>query len=558
MTARLNCLKGLEKLKFSFSSAAAERKRQYLEVLAHARLATAGQVARFHEILCFIQAWPDNAGILETVTSLLADFHQRADLRRHADELVDTGIAGTSLNFRFYQATALWLVDRWPQQVQVDWEEVENADALEQYLPLLASYSETPALDAGELEFREWIDRLKGPTETDAAFLVRRMQTLSANSFLNELLYDGVDVPLTLLPGPDTPSRTRARREPADIVYQTEDLRRTRPSVAEECHRPPGSLEHLDADTGARLLDIAHGAMVTRHRDLDAFAYADVNDVSILPDENGLEFVLYGVLPERRFLLETLYGFLVLKNGVPVSYGAITSLCASAEVANTVLDTFRGADSAHIFARTLAMVAHVFGADTFLITPYQLGEENEDAIASGAWWFYQKLGFRPRNRKLLRLMNRELARIQQRPKHRTSPTVLRQLASDNLYLSLGAARDDVLGELNLANIGYRIVDLLAGRFGSDREHGLDVLSCEAAGRLPVSGFQNLSDGERLAWRRWSPIVALLPKLERWPDRDRESLVDLIRGKGGRHELDYVRRINESGRLRTALLRLARE
>ena len=296
--------------------------------------------------------------------------------------------------------------------------------------------------------------------------------------------------------------------------------------------------------------------MATRHRDLDAFAYADPNDVSIVRDEHGLEFVLYGVVPERRFLLETLYGYIVLKNGVPVSYGAITALLSSVEVANTVFDTFRGADSARICSRALAMITQLFAADTFLITPYQLGEDNEDAISSGAWWFYQKLGFRPRNRRLLQLMNRELAKMRQRPKHRSSPTVLRQLASDNVYLHLGEARDDVLGELNLANVGFRIVDLLAEQFGSDREQGLDVLSSEAALRLGVNGIHGWSDGERLAWRRWSPIVSLLHGLERWPDADRESLVELIRSKGARRELDYVRRFNEFGRLRKEVLRLA--
>ena len=39
-----------------------------------------------------------------------------------------------------------------------------------------------------------------------------------------------------------------------------------------------------------------------------------------------LQFVLYGVVPARRFLLETMYGVLVLRNGVPVAYGAVTAL----------------------------------------------------------------------------------------------------------------------------------------------------------------------------------------------------------------------------------------
>ena len=66
---------------------------------------------------------------------------------------------------------------------------------------------------------------------------------------------------------------------------------------------------------GEILVDVAHTTMVTRQRDLDAFAYADPNDVSLV-DDDDLQFVLHGVTPERRFLLETLYGFVVLKNGV--------------------------------------------------------------------------------------------------------------------------------------------------------------------------------------------------------------------------------------------------
>ena len=47
--------------------------------------------------------------------------------------------------------------------------------------------------------------------------------------------------------------------------------------------------------------------------------------------------------------------------------------------------------------RLLAARAHLFGTRSFSIEPYQLGKNNDEGIASGAWWFYAKLGFRPRS-----------------------------------------------------------------------------------------------------------------------------------------------------------------
>ncbi len=38
----------------------------------------------------------------------------------------------------------------------------------------------------------------------------------------------------------------------------------------------------------------------------------------------------------------------------------------------------------------------LFNVDTFTVYPYQLGYGNDEGLKSGAWWFYQKLGFRAR------------------------------------------------------------------------------------------------------------------------------------------------------------------
>ncbi len=52
------------------------------------------------------------------------------------------------------------------------------------------------------------------------------------------------------------------------------------------------------------------------------------------------------------------------------------------------------------------------------------------------------------------------------------------------------------------------------------------------------------------------VVALLSLVERWPADDRHELVQIIRAKGGRSELEYLRRFDGHRRLRSALQALS--
>ena len=63
-----------------------------------------------------------------------------------------------------------------------------------------------------------------------------------------------------------------------------------------------------------------------------------------------------------------------MKNGVPIGYVLFSSLFESTEVAFNVFDTFRGAEAAHVLSRVLAVGHRLFGASTFSIDPYQLGQ----------------------------------------------------------------------------------------------------------------------------------------------------------------------------------------
>ena len=60
-----------------------------------------------------------------------------------------------------------------------------------------------------------------------------------------------------------------------------------------------------------------------RARDLDAFAYGGPRDVMTVDDGDGLQWVLIGMVPQRRPLLRAAYGFLTLRSGVPIGDGQL-------------------------------------------------------------------------------------------------------------------------------------------------------------------------------------------------------------------------------------------
>ena len=77
-----------------------------------------------------------------------------------------------------------------------------------------------------------------------------------------------------------------------------------------------------------------------------------------------------------------------------------------------------------------------FGSNEFSLAPYQLGAHNEEAVASGAWWFYAKLGFAPRAAEARQLYQRELVKMKKSTAYRSSAAILRRLAKYPLYLAL--------------------------------------------------------------------------------------------------------------------------
>src|SRR4249920_2940155 len=118
-------LAALERARSEFGGDAGALKLDLIAALDAARLGSARDVLRFHDALCFLRAYPDDARVLVGVIARLESFERRPDFARHRAALADSGIAGTTIRFRFFAAMASWLAWRWPGQLLLDWRAVE-------------------------------------------------------------------------------------------------------------------------------------------------------------------------------------------------------------------------------------------------------------------------------------------------------------------------------------------------------------------------------------------------------------------------------------------------
>ncbi|MCK6547711.1 hypothetical protein L6R52_17805 [Myxococcota bacterium] len=534
-------------LRTDLSAAAEPEKLALLSQLEHATLPRPRDVLTLHEQLSFARAYPSSPELLALVERMLAGFAARRDLARHRRHLEDTGITGTTIRYRFFWPIARWLAERWPGALTFDWPSFESTEPLRAVLPLLEGPAHAASLARDRRSTRAIVDELRGPRETDATHVIQRLAALPVDPRTREHLHDTLDSAYVLTADETTPSRTHAHHATGPIHFQRTPPSRARPDLRAELTRPPKTVRVVDAAEGQALVDLARAAMVTRSRDLEVFGYGDARDVRLVDDGDGLAFACIPMIPERRLTFRAAHAMLTLKNGVPIGYVQVDALFESAEIAFNTFETFRGAEAAHVFARLLAAVRHVFGATGFSIEPYQLGDHNDEGLTSGAWWFYHKLGFGPVDAEVLALARAEQVKMKRDPRHRSSRTTLKRLAKRHLFLDHDPDTQPVEAALD---------PVLWAAAEARATHGPDA-TARAAERLGLDRWSSNDHDEQLWIERWSPIVLALPGVEAWSDAERAALADVVRAKGGASELEYVRRFDAHAKLRSAMITLVR-
>ncbi|MHB8798222.1 MAG: hypothetical protein ACYDBY_07130 [Thermoanaerobaculia bacterium] len=516
----------------------------------------ATELARLHDAALFLRAYPQSPRVLALAEALLGRVPSHVE--RLADEGADlaplddpsvAGIAGVTVAMPFSHAAASWLARRDASALRVDWDAEDLPDRLAAFLPRLVPFLEEQARVDANVPFREYVDAARG-ARPDAAWLLERLSALPVPATVRAELWEALSLQLSWRPRASD-SRGLARvPSPAPFCSDAPLLSRHDVSVAAELAAPHPKPVRLSRGDGAALLDAARAAMAVRYRELPAFSAGDPSAVFRFDVGRGVSIFVTGLAREARLPLRAAFGTLFARNGVLVGYGDLHAALGRADVSFNVFYAFRDGESAWLYARLLAVARAVTHAAQLSVDPYQVGLGNEEAIASGAFWFYRKLGFRSAEPSLERLARREEALSASSPGRRTPPATLRRLAAAPLLL-------DVPGEVPLLPDTFRLAELglaVARRFAAS---GLspDAYAARAARRVsPALGLPNLDGPARAALLALAPVLALVPDLAGWPPAAKDALARLVRSKAGRDELRCARLSSRHRRLAADLAR----
>jgi hypothetical protein len=186
------------------------------------------------------------------------------------------------------------------------------------------------------------------------------------------------------------------------------------------------------------------------------------------------------------------------------------------------------------------------------VYPYQIGDGNEEAIASGAFWFYRKMGFRSMDPALEKLAQAEEKKVRANPKYRTSAATLRRLSKANVVYELPEADRGAWDGFSTRNIGLAVQKRMARDFDGDAEAMRRVAGVRLA-RAIQADLKKLKSQEQIVFADFATALSLVPDLSRWSSTDKNALRQIIAAKAGRTEQRYMRLLQNSARLSRAII-----
>jgi len=607
----------LEECRYRFGRGDGGRVVSLLTALNKQRFPDAKSLIRFHETLMFLRAFPQNPSVVRGTESLLNTFWKRVEALRQSgadtdefDPLEVSGIAGTQMSDTLSFDVARWLVRRLPGKVEIAWDEWDEGRAMGAVLPRFLPLLEDDALVEADTPWRRWVEAacpqglkpsrnvsFNGTAEAvpfhqnrpggaaksrapsnQAEWLIRQFEALPVSDRERAELYDSLRVPLRWDLGNSRVTRTRNWEIPRKLLYHDGPLiPRNQVSLAEELAKRPPELVKLSRRDGERIIDKIREVMLVRYRELYGTTLGDPASVRRADIGRGMLIYLWNLPAERRLPLRAYTAGLTLKNGVAINYIEAIGLCEWMEVGFNTFYTFRGGEAGWVYAQVLRCLTHLMGTTCVSVYPYQLGQDNDEAIESGAFWFYRKLGFRPGQEQLLRLVEREERKIaasragtskalttgdteghggvqNKTAEYRTPARILKRLAAGHVFYEMPGSEVGAWDQFSTRNIGLRVSERMARKFGGDAGRMREATSRSVARILRVNP-PSWTALERTSFENFALALDLIPDLSSWTPDEKQALVRIIRAKTKRDEMFYLQLMQRHARLRKGLLKL---
>jgi len=435
------CLQSLKQIAANMDKEAILLKKDLLQTLGSLPLPAGRYLPGYHDTLLFLCAYAGNAGLRRLAENELSRIalHLKKKYAAIKKSLPsNSGLPFTETLTGFSPDSLGWLLRQKDFTLHFDSfydPKLTLNEVLNITLPSLLKAETTAGLNPEDmlavlgLKPRQYLEFVHG-----------QLETLKEYPQAKDMLCGSLNIFVQVVPKSKQFSRTYNRIPHQPVYYHQDMLKRFdhMQLINEPLPHEPLAPEKVLGKSGkAQLVKVIKYAMSLTEREIDPATYLQEDSMRYIVLERGLTMAIYGMYPERQLPLETYMGFTIFKNGLPVSYGGMWVFGKRAKVGFNVFEPYRGGESGYLLCQLLRVYKQFFNISYFEVEPFQFGADNADAIASGAFWFYYRFGFRPVDNEIFEQVELEQKKIRSRKNYRSSAKTLIGFTEGNIALNLG-------------------------------------------------------------------------------------------------------------------------
>jgi len=533
-------LKQLKSLVFQFDKTANDTKAILLNDLILNVPKKKDTYLQFHHILLCMMAYPSNQTLLnlvkKTTSQLLQQLSKYPSIQ---DKLIGTGLLHTAVECNFTYQKIKHIIQNFPNQVSIH-SASSSIETQKAVLKVILPNVEYSKIHAGEKDFKTRISEFHpSKQQTDLEWLLQTIEQSSSDSKSKAFLYNqlGVFIQWKVYSEKDSVSFLRGTQLPT--YFHTTPLEK-KINLEDIIKQKLPAPVKLSVKEKQQLIHSAKMTLLYLYRETEPFTNANEDDITLFHLDKGISIALFGSTNNKRYSLESYIGYLVLKNNIPASYGGGWIFGERSQFGINILESFRGGESSLIICELLRVYHQYFNATRFVVKPYQFGLHNPEAIKTGAFWFYYKLGFRPENNELRALAKKEEEEKLKNTAFKSEASTLRKYTKSNIALTLS---DKGYPNFDSEVLSQRMTKYINTQFEGNREKAL------------VHCFKQLKEALSINTKTWkaedldyakqlSILFCSYPDSKKWMLENKKNIILLIQLKSAKTELLWIKHLQQ--------------
>ena len=528
----------LRSLLFQFDEIHSEEKINLLHQL-NSFLPTKLQAwKQTHQLLMTMMAYPDNKLILDLVQTTLSNLLNRLEKKISLTaSLSGTGFLHTVIECNFSFAKVNYLIKTFPCQMSIH-SASSSIDTQKLVLKLVLPHVEYSKIYLGEKDLKSRISEFNASTKlTDLEWLVQIIQQSSLDKKTQAFVYQqlGIFIQWKISNKKDSMSFLRGASLPTYFQTKALDRKNNLQEIIQQVLPLPVKLNLKERQ---QLIHAAKMTLTYLYRETEPFSNANEDDITLFNLGKGISIALFGSTDDKRYSLESYIGYLVLKNNIPASYGGGWLFGERCQFGINILEAFRGGESGLIICELLRVYHQYFGATRFVVKPYQFGLHNTEALKTGAFWFYYKLGFRPEDSTLKELAYKEEQARQQNTSYKSNLSTLKKYTKSNLALTLSSTSyPNYDSEL----LSQKITTYINTHFDGNRTMALNQCFKVLSVSLTIS-LKDWKKGDIEYAKEVSILFCLSSDAKNWIKKHQKNIKLFIQLKSAKTELPWIKHL----------------